>query len=323
MSSDSDKENEDPNRTTPTPSKKPPSNLNPGITQEMSEDFAKFQHRTDDVIRKTCGPNAAKYYQYLFNRAHAAEMQDQATNLPPPGDTDRWWKFLWPGYNVEEVWNPEWTPNLQPDYMIHRKAMANIFIDDHNTWTAIKLRRRNNIVRFHQQAATISTNRINRPEIPEILPPIFSLCPVTQNWYPTSEYFAGRDPFRVGFDIYYRPGIINQIFKYRRPAKTAEDENEKQQLGTKMKEFTGYNEPYVMGTQDKDNGIIYTLNENPTVPSDVVSIGERGPWTMIPAATDSKELRKNRAMYRYKQSLKRQGLTSISTKAAKKMANLR
>ena len=330
MDSDSDKENRDPQQYG-QPAKKPKPNKagnNTGVVAttstalpdaEANEDYVLFAAKVDRVIRKSCGDEIADLHPYLFHpELEKHKDYNRHFTVPARGAPNRVWTFLVPGYNTSEVWNPQWTAALTPGYMANRKAVAHAFIRDHGYWTTLALRKRANIVRLHERGPISASNRITKPAIPRVLPPIFRVCPITMNWYPTDQYFPGRDPFLVGMDMYYEPNIINQIFHFgpiTNPNLEKETESERLRLQATMLAYRAYNNPYQQSAQAEDTGIIYSWTRNPQDGQDMVSMGPRGPWVMIPAATDPEPLRKNRAIARYNEQQARLGLPAYLSNA--------
>ena len=330
---DSDKENRDPTKGThktkrtrkgkkPKPANYPtaaasieynmkyqhPDEIHREIMENQEiEDYIQFMANSDNMILQASSSETVKAYRHLFNTSFLNE--DNGNNyediIPAKGETARWWKMLVPGYNTKEIWSITWRPERYPDYMERRWDVAHQFMQNEKERTEAAERRRTILSALYNgedpQAGfllNLDLYRVNKPSIPTVLPPIYRVCPLTGNWYPTEAYHKDRDPFIVGFDVFYNNNTINKIFRFDSLATmdkityTKEDVEEQRQ---KMNMYTDYNIPYCLGNQiDPDKPEIILT------PIPYVAMGSRGPWRMIPTDVVSDEIREARARKKLK-----------------------
>ena len=270
------------------------------------EAYIEFKSNSDAVLLKAAGPEVVQAYRSLFRPS----LPDPGTNYNSsvvaalPGETARWWKMVCPGYNTREIWSVTWQPTKFPDYMERRWDIAHQFMNNERKRTETAERRRATLIDLYNgddpQAGfllNLDLYRVNKPQIPTILPPIYRVCPVTGNWYPTINYQQSRDPFIIGFDMFYPSHNINKIFRFDSlphldQLTYSEDDIEFQRL--RMMQYQKYDVPYCLGSHtdpDKPELIL--------TPVPYVSMGSRGPWRMIPTDTDSDQVRETRARQRF------------------------
>ena len=270
------------------------------------EAYIEFKSNSDSVLLKAAGPEVVQAYRSLFKPS----LADPGTNYnssvvaASPGETARWWKMVCPGYNTREVWSISWRPNKYPDYMERRWDIAHQFMKNEKKRTEAAERRRATLADLYDgndpQAGfllNLDLYRVNKPPLPTILPPVYRVCPVTGNWYPTVNYQQSRDPFIIGFDIFYASHTINKIFRFDSlphldKLNYSEDDIEFQRL--RMMQYQQYDVPYCLGSHvdpDKPELIL--------TPAPYVSMGSRGPWRMIPTDTDNDQIREARARQRF------------------------
>ena len=177
-------------------------------------------------------------------------------------ETD-FWNHYTPSYLRPKEPNPQWSFLPQdPRYMAKRRLFANKIIGAHRII-------QQDLDAYVQSGLFDKTN---------ILPPIFTVCPITNNWYPTKDYNPARDPFLHIQPVIYPPEMYNCVFEFpdRQPHINS-NPTHRAASADAMATYAGYNDPYLPRHQAITPSVIYSI-----VKDGAVSGGPRGPWEMIP-----------------------------------------
>ena len=235
------------------------------------------------------------------NAMAEAQVDDDNTTLLilANGPETEFWNHFTPNYLRSKEPNPKWhflPPD--PNIMKKRRNFANQIIGAHRI--------------FQQDLAPLIEQGLFDPG--NILPPIFTVCPVTNNWYPSADYTPGRDPFLHIHPRFYPPEINNQVFAFpaRKPGDNINAAHRAASIDA-MSTYAGYNDPYLPRHQDIAPTVIYSILKDGDKDAEVAG-GPRGPWEMIPTTT-------KRVIGRSFRKADKDALTATRTRAANPMEN--
>ena len=159
-------------------------------------------------------------------------------------ETDFWNHFN-PNYMRTREPNPKWHFLPQdPKIMQKRRIFANQIIGAHRI--------------FQQELDPLIEQGLFSPG--NILPPVFTVCPITNNWYPTMEYTPERDPFLHIHPKIFPPEVCNQVFDFpaRKPGDNINSAHRTASIDA-MSTYAGYNDPYLPRHQDITPTVIYSI----------------------------------------------------------------